>query len=91
MKKEFNTYLDEVCRENKKKKIRKKEIFNNNIKSHIVYMDENGKIYKKKQQENKRFDENKIFPLKILLYSAIFALLIYIIYELVPLFVLLTN
>ena len=91
MKKDFNEYLDDVCRENKQEKARKKQIFNENIKPHIVYMDENGKIYKKKQ--DKKWIKNSCFEtsLRIVLCSVILALLIYIIYELVPLLYILTN
>lgn len=91
MKKDFNEYLDDVCRENKQEKARKKQIFNENIKPHIVYMDENGKIYKKKQDEKRIKNSSFETSLRIVLCSVILALLIYIIYELVPLLYILTN
>lgn len=91
MKKDFNEYLDDVCRENRREKARKKQIFNENVKPHIVYMDEDGKIYKKKQ-DNKQIKNSSFgVSLKIVLCSVILALLIYIIYELIPLFYILTN
>lgn len=91
MKKEFNEYLDEVCRENKREKARKKQIFNENVKPHIVYMDDDGKIYKKKQDRKQIKNSNFEMSFKIVLCSVILALLIYIIYELVPLLYILTN
>ena len=91
MKKDFNEYLDNVCRENKQEKARKKQIFNENIKPHIVYMDDDGKIYKKKQDKKQIKNSSFETSLRVVLCSVILALLIYIIYELVPLLYILTN
>lgn len=42
--KQIDSRLDEICKKSKREKERKKNIFNENIKSHIVYMDENGNV-----------------------------------------------
>lgn len=82
----FDKWLDESCKERKAEKEKKKEVFNKNIQSHIVYMDEYGKIYKKEtpapQKEKSSFES----LLKCILIGVILALLIYIVYELKPLF-----
>ncbi len=92
MKKEsFDTRFDEICKERKIEKEKKKELFNKNIQSHIVYMDEYGKVYKKEMPENQKktiYFENF---LKCILIGIILALLIYIFYELIPVFYYLTN
>lgn len=43
-KKSLESELDRICEDKKKQREYKKQLFNQNIKSHIVYMDENGTI-----------------------------------------------
>ena len=59
MKKDFNYYFDDLCKENKKEKERKKQVFNENVKPHIVYMDEDGKTYKGKDNKPMKKPSNK--------------------------------
>ena len=59
MKKDFNNYFDDLCKENKKEKERKKQVFNENVKPHIVYMDEDGKTYKDKDNKPTKRPSNK--------------------------------
>ena len=46
-KKTLESELNRICEDKKRQKEYKKQLFNQNIKSHIVYMDENGNISKK--------------------------------------------
>lgn len=78
----FDKWLDESCKERKAEKEKKKEIFNKNIQSHIVYMDEYGKIYKKEKSEPEKGKTDFESVLKCVLIGIILALLIYIVYEL---------
>ena len=92
MKKEtFDTRFDEICKERKVEKEKKKELFNKNIQSHIVYMDEYGKIYKKDMSESQEKNTGLESFLKCILIGVILALLIYIFYELSPVFYYLAN
>lgn len=92
MKKEsFDTRFDEICKERKAEKEKKKELFNKNIQSHIVYMDEYGKIYKKDMPESQKKNTGLESFLKCILIGVILALLIYIFYELSPVFYYLAN
>ena len=43
-KKTLESELNRICEDKKRQKEYKKQLFNQNIKSHIVYMDENGTI-----------------------------------------------
>lgn len=91
MIKDFDGYLDELCREKKKEKERKKQLYKKNVKGHIVYMDEYGRIYKKEQRD-KHIKKGKFESCcKVVLCSLILALIIYIIYELAPLVLYLTS
>jgi S-adenosylmethionine hydrolase len=91
MGKDFDGYLDELCREKKKEKERKKQLYKKNVKGHIVYMDEYGRIYRKehcdKQVKKSKFESY----FKVILCSIILALIIYIMYELAPLVLYLTS
>ena len=46
-KKTLESELNRICEDKKRQKEYKKQLFNQNIKPHIVYMDENGNISKK--------------------------------------------
>lgn len=87
----FDKWLDKSCKERKAEKEKKKEIFNKNIQSRIVYMDECGKVYKKEMPENQKKNIYIENFLKCILIGIILALLIYIFYELIPVFYYLTN
>lgn len=91
MGKDFDGYLDELCQEKKKEKERKKQLYKKNVKGHIVYMDEFGRIYRKEQRDNQVKKSKFEFYLKVVLCSIILALIIYIIYELEPLYYILTS
>lgn len=91
MGKDFDGYFDELCREKKKEKERKKQLYKKNVKGHIVYMDEYGRIYKKEQRDKLVKKSKFEFCFKVFLCSIILALTIYIIYELVPLVLYLTS
>lgn len=76
-KKDFNEKFNEICNKEKQEKAMKQQKFNENIKSHIVYMDDNGNITKEKpkQQNNK----NDITVGQAFLYCLlVIALVIYI-------------
>lgn len=45
-KKTIESELDRICVDKRKQKEYKKQLFNQNIKPHLVYMDENGNIVK---------------------------------------------
>lgn len=49
-KKSFESEFDKICEEKHREKELKKKQYNENIRSHIVYMDEKGKIYKRDSQ-----------------------------------------
>lgn len=51
--KNFDSYFDELCKKEKNKKEQKKDIFEKNIQSHIVYVDENGNVSKTKNNSFK--------------------------------------
>lgn len=50
---DFDTYFNELCKKEKDKKEQKKDLFEKNIQPHIVYMDEDGNISKKKKKSPK--------------------------------------
>lgn len=95
-KKNFEHELNRMCNEKHQLKEFKKSAFNHNIKPHIVYMDENGNISKKKnsylsnegkktfeqlQKEAKnKYVRNKI--LNILIVFIIIFLILYLCYDL---------
>ena len=72
-------------------KRRKKQLYKKNVKGHIVYMDEYGRIYKKEQRDKLVKKSKFEFCFKVFLCSIILALTVYIIYELVPLVLYLTS
>lgn len=47
----FDYEFDKVVYKKKKEKQQKKELFERNVKDHVVYMDEQGKLYKKNKNE----------------------------------------
>ena len=47
----FDYEFDKVVYKKKKEKQQKKELFERNVKDHVVYMDEQGKLYKKNKTE----------------------------------------
>lgn len=61
-KKSFESEFDKICEEKHREKELRKKRFNDNIRSHIVYMDENGKVYKRdsKKQKLGYYDSNKM-------------------------------
>ena len=47
----FDYEFDKVVYKKKKEKQQKKELFERNVKDHVVYIDEQGKLYKKNKNE----------------------------------------
>ena len=80
-KKDFDEKFNEICNREKQEKEKKKKKFNENIKSHLVYMDDDGNIIKDKpkQQDSK----NDITVGQAFLYSLlviVFVIYIYVNY-----------
>lgn len=58
-KKTFDSEFDRICEERYKEKECKKKQYYKNIRPHIVYMDENGKIYKRDfQKKNTEYNNS---------------------------------
>lgn len=95
-KKTFESELNRICEDKKRQKEYKKQLFNQNIKSHIVYMDENGNIpqkinsdlsveYKKTDGRLKKTSKNKYARkkfLNILIILITVFLILYLSYDL---------
>lgn len=95
-KKTIESELDRICEDKRKQKEYKKQLFNQNIKPHLVYMDENGNIEKKvnshfsnddrktirqlQKQSKIRYARNKF--LHIALIFIIIFLILYLSYDL---------
>lgn len=95
-KKSLESELDRICEDKRKQKEYKKQLFNRNIKPHIVYMDENGNISKKpdlyfsdnekktikqlQKQSKNRYIRNKFINILIIL--IIVFLILYLSYDL---------
>mgnify|MGYP003301496665 CR=1 FL=1 len=76
-KKDFNEKFSEICNKEKQEKAMKQKKFDENIKSHIVYMDDNGNITKDKPKHQK--NKNDITVGQAFLYCLlVIALVIYI-------------
>ena len=95
-KKTIESELDRICEDKRKQKEYKNQLFNQNIKPHLVYMDENGNIEKKvnshfsnddrktirqlQKQSKIRYARNKF--LHIALIFIIIFLILYLSYDL---------
>ena len=81
---DFDSEFDKLCQKKREEKERKKKTFNENIKSHIVYMDDDGNIIKnppRKASENKPTDGFS----KLIAYFLIVLLVVFIFYQIKPL------
>ena len=95
-KKSLESELDRICEDKRKQKEYKKQLFDRNIKPHIVYMDENGNVSKKsnlyfsdndkktikqlQKQSKNRYIRNKFINILIILITVF--LILYLSYDL---------
>lgn len=69
----FNERFEHICQNEKQRKQRKKEVFEKNIKPHLVYEDEHGNIVKTPpcQDKKQRFSSRDIIILLIVIIALV--------------------